>query len=374
MKKNYFIIISVIQIILCVFTISLSKTTATNLVNMMNELETSAFSTNNSELDAMIDFNNPDTQIGFYQRYIFVFNSIIILMSIVTIIIANNNHTLRYKKRLVFYSVFSLLFGSGLVSLIGFANLIILLVLKRTEEDDEPLPKKDIEPLEYTYRNKKGIIFGVLAILTYVILYAGIRRILTFILPAIPIEIFESILTLFSINIIVLVIILAIYKEELLKGIRAVKENFNDYRRFIVKGFLITILLSIIGNIIRIALTGNISSVNQLTLLEMPVLYLLFAAFFWAPIVEECVFRGSIRRFIPNKYVFIILSGVIFGLLHTVAEEGLANVFITAIPYGIIGMCLAAVYEKSNNIITNIAIHALNNLIGVVAIFILLGV
>ena len=83
-------------------------------------------------------------------------------------------------------------------------------------------------------------------------------------------------------------------------------------------------------------------------------------------IVEESVFRGTIRRFIKNDVVFILLSAVVFGAIHTVHETTVLNKIIMTIPYATLGGFLAYIYAKSENIMTNIFAHFLQNTIATV--------
>ena len=84
-------------------------------------------------------------------------------------------------------------------------------------------------------------------------------------------------------------------------------------------------------------------------------------ALFSTPIVEEVIFRGVLRRFIKNNTLFIIASGIIFGVLHTIGEASLANIIIMAMPYAVLGGGWAYLYAKTDNITNNILAHAFQN-------------
>ena len=95
----------------------------------------------------------------------------------------------------------------------------------------------------------------------------------------------------------------------------------------------------------------------------MPLWISFILAVFWAPIVEEVLFRGCIRRFINNDILFIVISGFIFGFLHTMAEKSLFDAFTMMLPYAVLGGGFAYIYSKTNNITTNILCHFLHNTI-----------
>lgn len=97
----------------------------------------------------------------------------------------------------------------------------------------------------------------------------------------------------------------------------------------------------------------------------MPLLMLILVGSIIAPINEELVFRGALRRIFRNEKVFIIISAIVFGLIHTIfAEESLLNALVLAIPYATMGAGFAYVYAKTNNICTSIIAHmALNTIV-----------
>ena len=116
------------------------------------------------------------------------------------------------------------------------------------------------------------------------------------------------------------------------------------------------------------------ASVNQTTVEALPLLVSLPLAIIYAPIVEESLFRGCIRRFIKNDKVFMIVSAIVFGLLHTAFSEAtLYNVIVVALPYAAMGYFLAFLYAKTNNICTNMAFHAFQNTLAMILTIILKG-
>ena len=93
---------------------------------------------------------------------------------------------------------------------------------------------------------------------------------------------------------------------------------------------------------------------------------MMFAAtVIFAPIVEEMVFRYSFSTFIKNKYAFIIISSLVFGLMHSTG--------IAIIVYFVLGVLLSLLYLKTNkNIIASIIAHILNNAYAVIMVLIAL--
>ena len=120
-------------------------------------------------------------------------------------------------------------------------------------------------------------------------------------------------------------------------------------------------------------ITQEVSSLNQSVLESLPLYITAPLAIIWAPIVEETLYRGCLRKIITNQTIFILVSGLIFGVAHTLSEDSLAHDFALAIPYSTLGFFLAYIYATTDNITNNIFVHAFHNVLGVLMIFLLKG-
>ena len=92
-------------------------------------------------------------------------------------------------------------------------------------------------------------------------------------------------------------------------------------------------------------------------------LYMCFSSVIMAPFIEEITFRKTFRNIISNGYLFIIVSGFIFGLVHISNVGNTLEEFLMIIPYILMGISLSYIYYKSDNIFTTIIIHSIHNLI-----------
>ena len=141
---------------------------------------------------------------------------------------------------------------------------------------------------------------------------------------------------------------------------------------YIFKWWGIMLGLSIVAAGIRLLLGGDVETANQAGLNSMPLWYVGPLAMIWAPFVEEGIFRGGLRRFVKNDKVFVVLSALLFGLLHTIGSEtGLYNIFIQSLQYMVMGGVMAHVYTKTNNICVNMGVHCVQNTFGVVMMFLM---
>ncbi len=131
-----------------------------------------------------------------------------------------------------------------------------------------------------------------------------------------------------------------------------------------VSGIIITLICELFN--ISITVSENQEIIN-LILKALPI-PIIISAVLIAPFLEEIIFRLSIRKVIDNKVIYIIVSGLIFGLLHVFPTSvGITKAIIDSINYVSVGMLFSYFYVKHENIFILIALHGMNNILGVVA-------
>lgn len=131
----------------------------------------------------------------------------------------------------------------------------------------------------------------------------------------------------------------------------------------IISAMLMAELCSLFGY--DVSISENQEVVNSFAS-SAPILMLLTSSI-TTPIVEEGIFRLGIGNAIKNKYLFIVVSGLVFGLLHIFPTDlSLPYALITSIPYVSIGMTLAYIYKKEDNIYHSILQHGINNFISMI--------
>ena len=124
----------------------------------------------------------------------------------------------------------------------------------------------------------------------------------------------------------------------------------------------------IILSIIKIPITTNQKYVEAL-LMKYPI-YAIISASIIAPITEEMIFRLNFRNIFKNNILFIIVSGLVFGLMHfTNAKSTLELLYI--IPYSIPGFIFAYTLTKSDNIFVPISLHLMHNTLMIIVNFII---
>ena len=155
------------------------------------------------------------------------------------------------------------------------------------------------------------------------------------------------------------------------------KQRNNDLKKEFLPSLLIYFGTTIIVNFIVIILTKafNISneSLNQSNIESLvsssPMNKILMACSvcFLGPIVEELIFRKSMFTIFYNKWVSLVLSSIIFGLMHTLSfnYEPL-RLLVVSLPYIASGFVFGIIYIKTDNIIMPILIHALLNAVSLI--------
>ncbi len=224
-----------------------------------------------------------------------------------------------------------------------------------------------------------------------------------------------------------------VIKDSWMKLRNNFKGRISQFILAIVIGYLIVNAMQILASYISAILffiTGveMESASNQQTieeLLKSAPLIMIISSCLFAPIEEELLFRGALRKCIKNKKVFIACSGLIFGLMHVtdsivfIGELLLLGVVIDkiqnlnnksknskimlsvisvvlificfgvfyyfnygnlikiilsldakevigSVTYVIMGITLAVLYIfNDENILTNVGIHALNNIVAI---------
>ena len=172
-----------------------------------------------------------------------------------------------------------------------------------------------------------------------------------------------KIIYMFLGDLIYLLFIIFIYKDELIEDLKSFKTNgikliFKFFPIYLLGIFLMGLSNMIITNYTGIELSKNEEIIRKL--IKLFPIYMIFSSSIYAPIVEELVFRKSIKNIFNNNFVFILMSGTLFGCIHVVGGN---SPIIMSIPYIIMGIDLAYIYYKSKNIFTTISIHSIHNTI-----------
>ncbi|MBR3117294.1 MAG: CPBP family intramembrane metalloprotease [Bacilli bacterium] len=178
-------------------------------------------------------------------------------------------------------------------------------------------------------------------------------------------DLLSRVIVLLFINSLFIVALFFLYKKELKKDYKDFKKNYKTYLKKYVYYYMIGVILMALSNVIiqqitNIKISGNEESIHEL--IKIVPFYMFFQSIIYAPFVEEIIFRKTIRNVISNDKLFIILSGVIFGVIHISDYSNFGQVLM-GIPYIIMGIDFAYIYHKTGNIFTTMSFHFIHNLI-----------
>ena len=355
-KRAYFITQSIFNILLSIYSILVANTTIKTMIDSLKE----AYSGFPQEFQ--------DRIIGIYEKagvkITILFAVVVIIINIFLLIFALNKTLLKHKGLVITFSILTFFFTDRLfVQLFGITSFIVILCCKRKNPEDFPdRTKKEMPKLDLKKSSLKDVLLGILLLVVYFSQFVWSKFL--------PDDLIIKLIIEVLFNIIMILFCIIVFYSQLKDNFKSFKNNLKPYMEFIFSRLGIAYLFLFIFSIISVLLAKKGTSINQETLESLPKYYLIPTAIIYAPIVEEVLFRGVFRKIIKNKVIFIIISSLVFGILHTFRESSLFNVIAMAIPYVWLGCYLSYIYVKTNNIFTNITTHAIINLIAV--IFILL--
>ncbi len=181
----------------------------------------------------------------------------------------------------------------------------------------------------------------------------------------------SSIIINFIADIIFLIGIVLAYKDNLSEDYKDLKKNYNIKK--IIKIIVFWVIIIFVFNIIMGALTealipnmdldNNTQAINSL--FQVSSLYTIFKTMIFAIVAEELLFRESVHDIIKNKWMFIIISSIIYTIINFVwtgfTEKTLWNNMLS---YFVPSIVLSyAYYKNKSNIIVLMLIKFVYQLI-----------
>lgn len=164
-------------------------------------------------------------------------------------------------------------------------------------------------------------------------------------------------------------ILVIIYRKDLKKELNIYLKGFVKIFKLSIKYYLVGILLTITFSILLAGILKGSSQNENLVreLLFNHPLYMFINIVFIAPVIEELVYRKSVSTWIKNKWIFAIISGILFGSAH-IATNVFSGTFILTdllyiLPYGSYGFAFALMDHDTKTTFSSIVIHSIHNLL-----------
>lgn len=173
-------------------------------------------------------------------------------------------------------------------------------------------------------------------------------------------------------------IIFLILKNEIKKALNDIKKNHINYFSKYIKYWFLALIIMFASNLIitfisKGGIAGNEETIR--TMFSKTPIYIFISSVFFAPLLEELVFRQGFRNIFSNDILFIIISGLVFGGLHVVGNIKAWYDILYLIPYCTPGFIFAYILTKTNNIFVPMGLHFLHNgiIISLQILLIILG-
>ena len=152
-------------------------------------------------------------------------------------------------------------------------------------------------------------------------------------------------------DIVFIILLFLIYYKDLV-------EEFKNYKKDLSNNISISFKYYIIGS-----MSLNETKVREVLFNNLPLMLIEIAI--TAPLIEELVFRKSISTIFSNKWIFALVSGLLFGGAHIMTNLT-TGVFVTTdllyiLPYGAFGFCFALMNREIKSTFSSIFIHSFHN-------------
>lgn len=105
---------------------------------------------------------------------------------------------------------------------------------------------------------------------------------------------------------------------------------------------------------------------------DAPISYaiVITTAVFFAPIIEEYLFRGLLQTFLRKRFgprASILMSATVFAFFHFMPAQGVSNISLLATIF-VLALYLGFCYEKRQSLFASIAMHMTFNAVGVLQV------
>ena len=268
---------------------------------------------------------------------------------------------LKNKKSIILLSILQILLGN----IFNIANGIACIVLVSNKTKDVDVPKKEKKQLPEleNITKYKWFVYFLIFVFLFIILYTPFLDI--FIEPTDKLTALLYVIILYFLQILLLI---APMWNELKRDTTIFIKNFKTYISNMLPRFGYIFVVYLLANFLLVSFVGNIPT-NQSIINSWPLYISIPLAIIIAPLTEELMFRGFMKKFIKNDTLFLILSSLIFGGLHIITADSTSQIFFI-IPYSILGFAFALNYVKTKNIASNIFLHASWNSIAIIVLII----
>lgn len=365
-KKRIIVILTVVLILFCIFTYFVAAESASQTIKILDN----SFKAMGVKASDFVSVELITMLLQVSAVVIGVLNALILVL----LLTMKKQENKSLIKALLITNIVFGVGSSDLVLILSVVNLVLFLsksswieekknlkeIITEKEEDVKKIVKKDkeVERLKLLKNSKSDYIWTIVLMVVY------------YFLLFIPVSFSNATLNVTYQVLVYLFLMLFsifVFRKTFTRDFKELSKNFKGYAVLSLKYWGLMYLTLIVLNVVKIIVLGTDSvSSNQAILNSLPLWFVAPIAVIYAPLVEESVFRGSVRRLIKNDVVFVVVSGLLFGLLHTLSETELLSFIINTLIYGAMGAWLASAYVKTNNMASNMLVHFYQNTLSVI--------
>lgn len=142
------------------------------------------------------------------------------------------------------------------------------------------------------------------------------------------------------------------------------KNDFKLEKNDIKKVIMITLISLGINFLIALIFINKIQRQDTLEILDSMNIWLArLTGIILAPICEEFYFRKGFYKLFDNKNLYVIISGIFFGIIHySPGNSNFTNIVLVS-TISLMGMMFCYVYKKEKRISMTIIPHFINNIL-----------
>ena len=160
----------------------------------------------------------------------------------------------------------------------------------------------------------------------------------------------------FLADLIFLICIVFAYRDNLKKDFENLKKDYKISS--IIKIIIIWVVIIFVFNILMGAITEMIypnmatdDNTNAMsTLFKTSMSYSLFKTMIFAVVAEELLYRESISDVVKNKYIFIVISSIVYTIMNFIFVGFESDIIVMDIlSYFLPALLFSTAYVKNNN-------------------------
>lgn len=177
-----------------------------------------------------------------------------------------------------------------------------------------------------------------------------------------------SLLIQLIVNFILLFIVVKVLKKDLKKEYKVFKRNKCKYLKQGLGIFILGLLLYYVATFVIHMLFPILFEIDQNYNImldnfnKVPILLVINTVFYY-PVIEELVFKSIFRDVIKNKWLFIIITGLLNAFFQVIFTSNDYMSYLFIIPNSILCMTFSYMYYKTKNVITPVIYRIAYNLL-----------